>query len=149
VPPISGVGPDQLFFSDAEVPTEVLASLRELRHQKTFIHPLEEIGVVAPYFSPELQEVFRGRLVLHFADNQAANGAAVKGYSRALDLSRIVHSLHMRLSSLGIRLWIDYVRSAGNIADAPSRSDYQWLQQRGAQRVTFVIPPFAAGWQGE
>jgi hypothetical protein len=59
-----GAGPDQLFFADAEVPRAVLESLRELRHQKTFIHPLEEIGVVAPYFSPELQDLLRDRLVL-------------------------------------------------------------------------------------
>ena len=72
--PRDGGGYD-VVFAESKVSLHVLARLHELRLQKTFIHGLELIGILAPYFCSELQAVFRDAFVIHFGDNTAANGA--------------------------------------------------------------------------
>ena len=137
---------DEYFFADSIVPQRILKKLGELRLQKTYIHPLELIGIVVPYFSVELQERFRGRDVLHFGDNQGMNAAAIKGYSSSLDLARILSAFQIKMADLQVRAWIDYVSTHANIADDPSRGEFSWLLAKGATRVDFVYPPFTAGW---
>ena len=61
--------------------------LAGLRDQKTFIYPIEMLGIVAPYICPELAHLWQSADVTHFGDNNAANSAAIKGVSGARDLS--------------------------------------------------------------
>jgi hypothetical protein len=72
--PRDGGGYD-VVFAESKVSLHVLARLHELRLQKTFTNGLGLIGILAPYFHPELQAVFRDAFVIHFGDNTAANGA--------------------------------------------------------------------------
>ena len=73
--------------------------------------------------------------MLHFADNTAANAAAKRGYSSSPDLALLVSSMHLRIARLGIRIWIEFVPSALNFADAPSRSDFRQLDRLHAIRI--------------
>jgi len=108
---------------------------------------LEEIALVSPYISESLANRFRDSDVLHFADNTAANAAAIKGYSAAPDLAHLVARLHLSLARGRTRFWLEFVRSKANIADAPSREDgdLSLLRSLGAKRVSFTIPSLQ-GW---
>ena len=110
-----------------------------LRKQSTFICPLEEVALVAPYICPELFPIFANRDVLYFADNTAANGAAIKGYSSSPDLARLVGPLHFRLAASSTRLWIEFVPSELDIADGPSRGDFSQMVEAGAIQVPFYV----------
>ena len=78
-------------------------------------------------------------LMYHFADNQAANGAVVRAYSGARDLADIVRCMHDVWDELDIDPWIEYVRSAANLADWPSRLQTAELDAMGAVRVSFRV----------
>ena len=100
------------------------------------------------YFAPELEDVLANTDVIHFADNVAANTAVIKGGSSAPDMARIVAALHIRLVSKSIRLWIEFVKSEANLADLPSRGEFDLICAMGASRIPFQIPPFR-GWAGD
>ena len=143
-----------VFFAASEPPDEVLRRRSELRVQKTFIHPLELIGMLAPYFSARLAPLFKGADVLHFGDNMAANGAARKGFSGSADLNLLAHKLMLRNARSDTRLWIEHVRSKPNIADAPSRMTCDpeaWaivgrlVRDHGAVQVSFEWPDIFEG----
>jgi hypothetical protein len=128
-------------YAESVVPDNILQVLNSLREQKTFIHPLEFIGIMAPYLCPEIAERFRGKSVLHFGDNEAANAIAINGSSKAADLNRLAHIHHLRLSEKDIRTWISYVPSAANFADDPSRDECTALERdHDARRVPFTFP---------
>ena len=76
-----------IYFARAEVPQDFLEVLFALRSQKTFIHPLELLGIVAPYLASQLFGLWQGADVIHFGDNNAANAAAIKG-NTAVEPSR-------------------------------------------------------------
>jgi hypothetical protein len=103
-----------------EVPAELLAWSAEFKTKETYIVLLELVAMAAAY-AGDIAEMFRGRDVLHFADNQSANGGLVKGRSPAPDLNEIIGETHDRWADLDIRPWVDYVRSEANVADLPSR----------------------------
>ena len=140
VPSTAGPG-GYLAFADGAASPEVIAAVRKLREQKTLIMPLEAMSMGAPYFCAEILGSIEGRDVLHFADNTAANSGVVRGYSAAADLARIAGAMHDQWSILGIDPWVEYVSSASNLADLPSRCEYSWLLKHGARRVTWRFPP--------
>jgi len=136
----------RVFYAYMIVPNEIMAFLNGIKARRTHICVLEEIALVAPYFHPRLREIFEMCDVNHFADNTAANGAAFKGYSSSPDIARLVYSFHMRLSELQSRLWIEYVPSAANIADDPTRDRFDTLHDVfHAELIDFVMPPLT-GW---
>ena len=96
--------------------------------------------MLAAYLCPELQSSMSGRDVIHFADNQPANGAARKAYSASRDLAAIVRRMHEAWDELDVDPWIEYVRSENNLADCPSRGRLTEMWQMGATRVSFVAP---------
>jgi hypothetical protein len=128
-------------YSESVVPDYVLEILFSLRKQKTFIHPLEFIGIMAPYICPQIADAFRGKFVIHFGDNQAANSVAIKGASPAPDLNRLAHLHELCLAAADIRMWISWVPSEANISDDPSRDVCTALEtNHGGVRVPFVFP---------
>ena len=129
-----------IFFSTSVAPDSVLSNLYALRAQRNLITSLEEIALASPYCCKEITEHLSDRDVLHFADNTAANAAAIKGYSSSPDLAMLVSSMHLRIARLGVRLWIEFVPSALNFADAPSRGDLRHLHMLRAVRVPFAFP---------
>ena len=90
----------------------MLQYFNDLKVKKTFICVFEELGLAAPYFTPEVADMLADRDVIHFADNEAANTAVIKGGSAAPDMARIVAALHLNLARKRTRLWVDFVKSS-------------------------------------
>ena len=74
----------------------------------------------------------------------------IKGYARALDGARVVHAFAALALELELDVWFEYVRSAANIADLPSREfvegygpfeETPYARQLGSKRVEMVVPP--------
>ena len=123
-------GGSKFAYAETVVPQHVLEFFFELRAKKTFICVLEELGIAAPYFAPELEDVLANTDVIHFADNVAANTAVIKGGSSAPDMARIVAALHIRLVSKSIQ----YVYGSSSI----NRKRTSPTFRQGASSTSFV-----------
>mmetsp|Transcript_31520 Transcript_31520/g.78774 ORF Transcript_31520/g.78774 Transcript_31520/m.78774 type:complete len:84 (-) Transcript_31520:256-507(-) len=68
-----------------------------------------------------------------------------KSYSFKIDSTYIVDALHVAATKIRVRIWVEYVDSASNIVDAPTRSDpksrerVRRLFQLGAIERPFVF----------
>jgi len=97
--------------------------------------------------------MFRGRHVVQFNDNSGALSALIHGYASKPDMCRIVNVYHLTQFFLHATVWLEWVPSAANIADLPSRLGYaefyQCLAALGvdSQWVPTVLPPPAV-WRG-
>ena len=117
--------------------------IAELEARKQQIGQLELLGAVAPYYS--LAPYLKGRRVLHWIDNTAALAGIAKGYSSKPDSARIIHSFHALGISLQADVHFEYVASEANIADLPSRGDFDFLTSTlGSVLVPLRIPPLSA-----
>ena len=74
---------------------------------------------MAPYLS--LPHQLAGADIIHFIDNTSALAALTKGYSGVPDSARLVHTFHAWAAGSGANVWFEYVPSAPNSADEPSR----------------------------
>ena len=63
----------------------------------------------------------RGRLVMHYVDNEAAKYALIKGTSPTRDSAWLVNEFWKSEAHLGSYSWFERVPSACNCADDPSR----------------------------
>lgn len=70
----------------------------------------------------------------------------IKGYSRAVDSARIIHAFAAFNLELNVRSWFEYVPSKDNIADEPSRGEFERLARLGSTEVEEVILPDIAAW---
>ena len=112
-----------------------------MRAQESFIIPLEALALQGAYVCPELYGSIRGRMVIHCADNKAANAGAVKGFSGSRDLAAIARATRWAWHELGIDPWVEYVASKANLSDWPSRGLFDWLLAHGAARLVFDWQP--------
>lgn len=139
---------DRVIWAAADVPPALMMLIGLFKKRKTLIIPLEAIALFSALFAPELQSTFAGADIVHFADNQTVNGIAVKNYSAAPDVGRMLSAYSLRLAALAARSWIHYVPSALNIADPPSRppvpgrpEHYELLSlDLALERIDFVFP---------
>ena len=73
--------------------------------------------------------------------------ALAKGYSGAADSARVVNLYHSCVARLGVTPWLEYVDTDDNIADLPSRGDYELLQLLSGSSSSFraaVVPPLTS-----
>ena len=140
-PAEDGSGKSKWLFGARNTP-EVL--MRRFVRRKNYIGQLELLAAVAVYYSvPEL----RGRRVLHWIDNTGVIAALTKGYSRAPDSVRILHVFKAFCLGLGVSAWFQWVPSKANIADLPSRNEFDLLRRFGAVERRLIFPEFEA-WDG-
>ena len=111
-------GSEEWYYAATEVPQRILQRFHNLRAQNYLICPLVELAMAAPFLTPELRSILKGRNI------QGANCIAMKGYSSAPDLARIASVIHLHIAQLQARWWISIVASSPNPADAPSRGDF-------------------------
>ena len=105
----------EFYHGAAEVPADLHHALIERKQQ---IGQVEIIGAIAPYLSvPQLA----GRRVIHWIDNQSAEAALCKGYSRVVDSARLVHMFHAWAAAAQASVWFEFVPTDQNVADDPSR----------------------------
>ena len=112
------------------------------RRRVQYIGQLEILGELVPYLSTP--GLFAGCDVIHFVDNTSAIYSVIKGASTSADSARLVHLISCVLCALDTKVYFEYVPSKENIADAPSRYDFDLVLGLGARRVSLVFPPVAA-----
>ena len=97
--------------------------------KKTDIGQLEALAAAAVIYSlPE--EWLAGRDGYMWIDNMGAKYSLQKGGARKEDSARIVDAFAKRVASIGFRPWFEYVPSAQNVADLPSRG--KWAEYYAA-----------------
>ena len=116
--PAEGEEPERVYWASEATHKRVFGLFMKYRRVQ-YIGELELLYAVAPYTS--LPKVLAGRRVIHFIDNTSACSALVKGYARILTSGRIVNAFHATNVGLQADVYFEYVRSAANIADMPSR----------------------------
>jgi len=77
----------------------------------------------------------RGRQVVHYIDNSGAMAILVKDYSSDLDSAQLVNTFYALTSALEVDVWFDYVKSAANVADWPSRGQVEFAHEVNATRI--------------
>ena len=106
--------------------------------QEAYIGQLELLAAVSAYttFHAEL----RDRRVIHWIDNTSALAGLIRGYAGSIDSARIVHAFHALNVGLRTDVWFEYVASKANIADLPSRMEFDLLRRLRAQERQCVLP---------
>ena len=116
---------------------------------RTYIMQGEGVGAVAPALS--LPALFCGRHVVQFNDNTGALSSLINGYASKPDMARIVNVYHLSQFFLRAQVWLEWIPSAANIADLPSRLLYDILlyvhHLPHSRWVPTVLPP-AHVWRG-
>ena len=114
-----------------------------IHEENKLINPLELVAAASAYYT--FPDLARGRQVLHFIDNTAALSSTVHGYSSRPAMADIVTLYHLRLFSLQVSVWHEWVPSKANIADIPSRTldavNDPALRYLEAVEVPFVFTP--------
>jgi hypothetical protein len=137
------MGGGRLVLADAEAPEGTLKGFARLRKKKKqYICDLEEVGIAAPYFAPELGEVLKGRHVIHFAGNKGSEFGrrarllvvAGNGTGHQRDAHVLGTVGHPSVGGVG-------VKSEANLSDLPSLSEYGWAGSLGAEEIPFTFPP--------
>ena len=111
----------------------------------TFINLFETVAFLAAALT--LGERLRNRQIIAFIDNVSCLSWCVHGTVNNPEAARLTHAIHLRLASLGAEVFYEYVPSAANIADIPSRmedgvsaDDAQILAALGARTVPMRLP---------
>ena len=137
----------QYFHSALDVSSRILELYKA---RKNYIGQAEVLGALAVYLSVEkfegdLAGLLSGRRVLHFIDNQGALANCISCSSKDDDCAWMVHRLAISTARMACAPWFDYVRSKANIADLPSRWDFELLESMGSTWVATTIPD-SNGW---
>ena len=90
--------------------------------------------------SQSLPSLLRGRDVMHWIDNTSAASVLLHGYSGKPDSARLANIFHMFNAGLRARIYFEYVESKANVADLPSRGDFDYLRSLRALRVPMRFP---------
>ena len=72
-------------------------------------------------------ELFKNRPNLTFIDNDAARFGLIKGYSPSLPSGRLIGASWLADTRLRTTSWFCRVASASNVADGPSRLDFEFM----------------------
>ena len=129
-------------WAGCPTPPWLLAMLARHRERDTYIGQLESAVSAAPYYSLP-SEWFEERPVMHYIDNQGALYSMINGRSKDPDTNRLVFVMGMKLATLSCAAWFDYVPSASNFADLPTRLDDAAFARlnRIARRCPLRLPP--------
>ena len=99
------------------------------RKKQQYIGQLELLAALVAYST--FPELMRDKSVVHWIDNESAVYSLVKGYSGAPDSARVVNLFHATAAQLQVCPWFEYVHTDDNIADLPSRGDFDLVRILG------------------
>ena len=95
--------------------------LKQLLPRKQQIGQLEALAcLLGPYCYPEY---FRDADVMHYQDNTSSLAGTIRGGSGIEDSNCIFQLFAIRMATLRARYWSEFVESAANLADEPSRQE--------------------------
>ena len=80
------------------------------------------------------RDALQYRQTLVVVDNDSAKDAAVRGYSPSLPSAFLVAALWQAFAAAGADPWFDRVPGPSNLADGPSRLEFQLLSSLGAKQ---------------
>ena len=126
------------WYTSVRAPSHIMCLFSFLEKKKTYICQLELLAVVVALLT--FPDLFAGRLVHIFVDNEAAKSNLISGYSPHPDSARLVHEYHVQVAHLTCYPWLSFVYSQDNIADLPSRASFQLLRRLKAVRRDAVLP---------
>jgi hypothetical protein len=127
------------WYAWADVPEHIMATFSpDLR---TYICQIEALAAVAAYYS--IPNTLRHQDIIHFIDNTAALSALINGYASKPDMGRITNAFHIMQLTLLCYVWLEWVPSAANVADLPSRGAVKDMLDilPEAVEVPLVMPP--------
>ena len=81
--------------------------------------------------------------MVHFADSTVGLSALVHGHSASVDMADISNAYHLLAAGLRTAAYFDYVPSAANIADLPSRDEFALPRALGADLIEMRVPSHA------
>ena len=95
-----------------------------------------------PLLLGTFESLLKGSLVSYFADADGVNGAFLAGASRegAEDMNLIIGRCWLELACLKVGFHVYRVESAANIADGPSRLNFEAARRIGARYVRPRMP---------
>jgi hypothetical protein len=120
----------RVLYVDREPTVEELALLDSREDLQIMGLELLAIALGLATFVDELTN----RDVVVWSDNVGAEGAVRSGSARAWDHSRIVHCIWLAIARTCTRAWFERVPTDDNVADDPSREQYELLRLIGGQR---------------
>ena len=82
-------------------------------------------------------------MIRHYIDNVSAKQCVVKGYCKKPDINELVGMLWNTASHRALSYYADWVPSAANLADAPSRKDCRLLKQLGSEEIQLDFTQFS------
>ena len=82
--------------------------------------------------------------VRHYVDNTSAKACIVTGHSKQADLNKLVGMLWYTAAHRCIGYYCEWVQSAANLADGPSRRNFQLMKQLEAKEVCLDTSRFRA-----
>ena len=121
----------QRYFCDMAVPTSVLDMFTSRKDNQ--ILGLELLSIALGLCS--FVQLLSNRRVIVWSDNTGAEAATKKGSAKEWDHSCIAHCLWTKAVQMRTQVHVERVPSKENIADLPSREEYQLMQTMGIQRV--------------
>ena len=118
-----------------KVPREVRLSWKQALDIAPTSTDIFEIEAIGPLMVLHLWgDVLRGRLWVHYIDNEGAQAILVKGASSVRSGQVISGYFWEQVASMGIFVWLDRVASASNPVDGLSRGDFSGFKH--VQRMT-------------
>ena len=108
-------------FAALECPRWIRKRLN--RNAKTVINQLELLAVILANLT--FYEWLIDERVIYFEDNTCALSAMINGYASKEDMARLTNMYHLQNFFMNVDAWHDWVPSAANIADVPSRPRYE------------------------
>lgn len=125
------------------VPADLIQQLQSRVQQ---IGPAEALAcLLGPYCLPQF---FQDQDVIHFVDNTSALAGCIAGGCSVPDMNCIFQLLALKLAELSCRYWAEYVESAANLADEPSRGGAACpvAESLGAKIIALELPPIDDLW---
>ena len=128
------------FFTDGKPSAAIMD--RFVSRKDKQIMGLESVAIALGLctFAPELHK----RKVVVYSDNKGAEAAARKGSASSWDHCQVIHEIwsHALLNSTYV--WIERVPSEDNLADLPSRGEYQLVAKelKASWRAPVIAPLF-------
>ena len=124
------------------------ASVRRLlSRRKTQIVAFELLAAVVAVICLCPQDL-AGSSVVHYIDNTPALSCIVKASSKKTDLNFISGRLWFEAGCLMAHYRAEYVKSACNLADGPSRNNVDLLKSLEATELEWTFPRFKGGLDG-
>lgn len=117
-----------------KIPSNIMDLL--LEHSK---HPIHEIEIIPVLLSFELWgPTVAHSQVVHYLDNESGRMALLKGVGETPSARLLIHSVMGAETSFQTKSWYARVPSASNIADDPSRLQFDYLVSCGSTACEVV-----------